>query len=231
MKSSLPERSLDIWRRTRARAFTRFLAPSFAAMGGRTSIEPPFRVHGARLIAVGDGVFVGPDSWFQVLGPGGDNGQPVIEIGSGSSFVGWCTISAVQSVTIGERVMFARGVYVADHDHAYQQVGVAIRDQGHQGAAAVTIGDGAWLGQNCVVTAGSRIGRGAAVGANSVVKGDVPDYSLVVGAPARVVRSWDPALRAEVRPEQVARMLAAAVEAPGRRSAGAEHVDGPDQAG
>ncbi|MCK9900289.1 acyltransferase [Frankia sp. Cpl3] len=143
-------------------------------------------------MVVGDGVFVGPGSWFQVIEPPSGDGQPVIRIGAGSSFVGWCTLSAACGISIGERVMFARGVYVADHDHAYQQVGVAIRDQGNHGLAPVTIGDGAWLGQNCVITAGTRIGRGAAVGANSVVKGDVPDYSLAVGAPARIVRNWDP---------------------------------------
>ncbi|ABW10218.1 transferase hexapeptide repeat containing protein [Parafrankia sp. EAN1pec] len=190
MSSSLPERSLDLWRRARSRAFTRFLAGSFGALGPRTDIEPPFRLYGARWMSIGAGVHVGPGSWFQVIDGDGEPAAPVIRIGAGSSFVGWCTLSAVRGITIGDRAMFARGVYVADHDHAYRAAGVAIRDQGHTGVAPVVIGDGAWLGQNCVVTAGSTIGRGAVVGANSVVKGVVPDFSLAVGAPARVVRSW-----------------------------------------
>ena len=66
--------------------------------------------------------------------------------------------------------------------------------QGVDNVGEVVIDDGAWLGQNVVVTSGVRIGRGAAVGANAVVTKDVPDYSLAVGSPARVVKSWDPNL-------------------------------------
>ncbi len=52
----------------------------------------------------------------------------------------------------------------------------------------VTIGDGAWLGQGVVVCPGVNIGRGAVIGAGSVVRHDVPAYTVAVGAPARVVR-------------------------------------------
>jgi acetyltransferase-like isoleucine patch superfamily enzyme len=55
----------------------------------------------------------------------------------------------------------------------------------------VEIGDGALLGQNVVVCPGVRIGRGAVVGANSVVRDDIPDRAIAVGAPARVVRLLD----------------------------------------
>ena len=59
------------------------------------------------------------------------------------------------------------------------------------GAAAgpVEIGDGAWLGENVVVGPGVCIGRGAVIGANAVVLDDVPERSVAVGAPARIVRS------------------------------------------
>lgn len=55
--------------------------------------------------------------------------------------------------------------------------------------APVLIDDGAWLGQNLVVCPGVRIGKGAVVGANSVVLSNVPDNAVAVGAPARIVRS------------------------------------------
>ena len=55
----------------------------------------------------------------------------------------------------------------------------------------VVIEDGAWLGENVVVCPGVRIGKGAVIGANSVVLRDVPARSLAVGAPATVVREID----------------------------------------
>jgi acetyltransferase-like isoleucine patch superfamily enzyme len=62
----------------------------------------------------------------------------------------------------------------------------------HQGVdkiQPVLIKRGAWLGQNVVVCPGVTIGRGSVIGANSVVVKDIPDFSVAVGAPARVVKS------------------------------------------
>jgi acetyltransferase-like isoleucine patch superfamily enzyme len=97
-------------------------------------------------------------------------------------------LSAQQSITIGRKVLMARNVYVADHMHAFADIGVAVLEQGIDRLGPVEIGDGAWLGQNVVVGPGVRIGRGTVVGANSVVLGDLPEYSVAVGSPARVVR-------------------------------------------
>ena len=54
----------------------------------------------------------------------------------------------------------------------------------------VSIGSGSWLGHGVVVLPGSRIGKNVAVGANSVVTGDLPDFCVAVGAPARVIRRY-----------------------------------------
>ena len=63
-------------------------------------------------------------------------------------------------------------------------------DQGITRIGPVEICDGAWLGQNVVIGPNVRVGIGSVVGANSVVLSDVPDFSVAVGAPARVVRSF-----------------------------------------
>ena len=116
-------------------------------------------------------------------------------IGSGSGFTGYGVVSAVSMVKIGREVMFARNVYIADHDHSYSDISQAIMRQGVDHVGEVVIDDGAWLGENVVVTSGVHIGRGAVIGANAVVTKDVPDYSLAVGVPARVVKTWDPGFR------------------------------------
>ena len=185
------ERALDFWRRARGKSFTLLAARAFAGLGSHTMIEPPLRLSGAHRIEIGSGVFIGPGSWLQVdEDPAVPAEGVAIRIGDGSSFVGWCTLSAVTGITIGRKVLFARGVYVADHDHEFRNAPVPVCDQGRRDIQPVSIGDGAWLGQNVVVLPGAQIGRGAVVGANSVVRGKVPDFSLAVGAPARVVRSW-----------------------------------------
>jgi lipopolysaccharide O-acetyltransferase len=171
--------------RVRDKGFSVLVGRDFHTFGRASVVQPPLRLAGEDQIAVGAGVFVGAGSWLQVIGAAGDG--PRLRIGDGTSMSGTCVLSAVERITIGRRVLFARNVYVADHTHGTGDPGRAILDQGVDGVAPVEIGDGAWLGQNVVVLPGVRIGRGAVVGAGSVVRTDVPDLAVAVGAPARVV--------------------------------------------
>ena len=116
--------------------------------------------------------------------------EVALEIGDGTSIAGHCVISVALSVQIGQRVTIARGVYIADHSHAYERVDVAVKDQGIAGVAPVTIGDGAWIGENAFLSPGVRVGAGAVIGANAVVTRDIPPHSVAIGSPARVVRRF-----------------------------------------
>jgi lipopolysaccharide O-acetyltransferase len=174
--------------RARGKLFSLRVAGGFAAFGSHSVLQLPIRLSGESRMAVGSDVFVGAGSWLQALDEGS---SPVaIEIGDGTSVAGLCIVSAVESIRIGRRVSFARNVYVADHAHAYDRSTEPIMDQGITDVAPVEIGDGAWIGENVVILPGSRIGHGAAIGANSVVNGDIPPFSLALGSPARVIRRF-----------------------------------------
>jgi acetyltransferase-like isoleucine patch superfamily enzyme len=139
-------------------------------------------------MAIGSGVFIGSNAWLQVIGD--DSDEVALIVGDGTSIAGHAVLSAVSSVTLGRKVLLARNVYISDHMHAYSATGVPVLDQGLTRVEPVSIGDGAWLGQNVVVCPGVRIGSGAVIGANAVVTEDIPPSSLAVGAPARVVRDF-----------------------------------------
>ena len=178
------------WIRLRDKLFSVLASGSFASFGDHTVIQLPVRLKGQRRIAVGRDAFIGANSWLQVLDEAPEG--TVIEIGDGASFAGHNVISAAHSVRIGSDVSFARGVYVADHTHEYTSEPAAESERGLTDIAAVEIGDGAWLGENVMVLPGVRIGARAVVAANAVVTRDVPDHSVVAGAPARVVRRFTP---------------------------------------
>ena len=182
-----------LWIRGRSKAFSLLAGGSFAAFGPRTVVQTPVRIEGEGRMRLGSDVFVGADSWLHVVGDA--DGPVALEIGDGTSIVGHCVLSAVESVRLGERVLLARGVYISDHSHARQDAGRAVLDQGVDGVSPVEIGDGAWLGENVVVCPGVTIGPRAVVGANSVVTTDVPAGAVAVGAPARVVSAAAPATR------------------------------------
>lgn len=191
--SSLGADAYRLWTRARDRAFAVAVRPAFASFGAKSVVQLPVRLTGESHVEVGRDVFVGAGSWLQVIFDERERlGEPRLAIGDGTSIAGSCVLSAAHSVTIGRRVLMARNVYVADHGHAFADAPTPVLDQGIRDVRPVEIGDGAWLGQNVFVGPGVRIGRGAVVGAGSVVLDDVPDYSVAVGAPARVVRSFGP---------------------------------------
>jgi lipopolysaccharide O-acetyltransferase len=159
--------------------------PELRRLGAAVGRGPPLRLKGERDITIGAGTWFGSGCWLNAIGG-------TITVGDGCSFAGDVTISAAASVTLGGEVLVARGVHISDHDHAFTDPGRPARRQGIANAAPVMVGDGAWLGHNVTVTAGVSIGRGAVIAAGAVVTRDVPSYSLAVGIPAQVVRSWAP---------------------------------------
>jgi acetyltransferase-like isoleucine patch superfamily enzyme len=177
-----------LWVRARSKAFSVLAAGGFGSFGVKSVLEPPIRLNGEARMAIGSYVYVGAGSWLQVLD--GHSEGIALSIGDGTNIVGACVLSAAQSVVIGQDVLMARNVYIADHMHAFEDTTRAVIKQGITRIGPVEICDGAWLGENVVVGPGVRIGRGAVVGANAVVLEDVGDYCVAVGVPARVVRSF-----------------------------------------
>jgi acetyltransferase-like isoleucine patch superfamily enzyme len=111
-----------------------------------------------------------------------------LALGAGC-FVGHhATLAARDSVELGPGTFLAELVSVRDHDHA---VGLP-PSSGEVDVTPVRIGADAWLGAKVTVLRGARVGDRTVVGANSVVRGDLPADVVAVGAPARVVRTLQP---------------------------------------
>ncbi|MCH8614300.1 sugar O-acetyltransferase [Arsenicicoccus dermatophilus] len=92
----------------------------------------------------------------------------------------------VAPVRIGERVQIGPGVQLLTATHPLDPVA---RGEGWEAAEPITIEDDVWLGGGALVLAGVTVGRGSVVGAGAVVTKDVPPGVVVVGNPARVVRT------------------------------------------
>jgi acetyltransferase-like isoleucine patch superfamily enzyme len=97
------------------------------------------------------------------------------------------TVNCYLDVEIGAATLVADWVYICDFDHVTADITLPIKDQGIV-KSPVRIGPDCWLGTKVTITRGSVIGRGCVVGAHAVVRGEVPDYKIAVGIPARVVR-------------------------------------------
>jgi len=91
-------------------------------------------------------------------------------------------------VIIESNVLIADRVYISDADHNFEDREVPIRLQGDHFKAPVRLRTGCWIGIGAVILPGAAVGRNAVVAANAVVRQDVPDYTIVGGVPAKILR-------------------------------------------
>ena len=121
---------------------------------------------------------------LRVFGPGA-----AIAIGEGAELSGTSITARSTRISIGRQVLLAPNCVIVDSDfHAPWPCEARATDPGMERDAPVTIDDYAWIGMGSIILKGVHIGRGAIVGAGSVVTRDVPAGCTACGAPARMVR-------------------------------------------
>ncbi|MGZ4675163.1 MAG: acyltransferase [Acidimicrobiia bacterium] len=168
-------------------------ARRFGAFGAGSGILfPTVALYGEAYIRIGADVIVGP---YCTLSAGVMPGHvpdrdPVVTIGDGVLIGRGSGVVGHRSVSIGDGVFTGHNVYVTDANHGYEDVHETI---GRQFAAPkpVVVGAGSWLGHGTIVLPGAHVGEHVAVGAGSVVTSELPDFSVAVGNPARVIRRYD----------------------------------------
>ena len=113
-------------------------------------------------------------------------------LGDGTTLGDRYFIICTKSVEFGKHVMTASNLFVSDCHHTYENTEIPPALLPVTPGRPVRIEDHVWIGINCCILEGVTIGRHAVVAANSVVKDDVPPYTLVAGAPARVRKKLRP---------------------------------------
>jgi acetyltransferase-like isoleucine patch superfamily enzyme len=131
-------------------------------------------------IIIGNGVFVGRNTILSCK-----NGDIVIEDHANLGFN--CEIFSASRVRVGKSILMAAYTYLVGGDHLYDRVDIPVLEQGRT-ARGIDVDDHVWLGAHVVVTDGSRIGRDAIIGAGAVVVGDIPEFAVATGIPAKVIR-------------------------------------------
>jgi acetyltransferase-like isoleucine patch superfamily enzyme len=159
----------------------------FAAFGEGSLLYRPKWIYRPDLVEIGARVWISQDAWIEVGAPATETNNIAIRLGDGVVARHHVTISAVESIVIEDDVLIAAWASIYDSDHTLGPQGNPIWYP-HR-STPVRIGRGTWLGERATVLRGADIGHYCIVGAHSVVKGRIPDYSVAVGAPAKVVGS------------------------------------------
>lgn len=127
-------------------------------VGKRVTFYPDVTLFGDGPIVIGDNVSIGSGTLLYASKDGG-------------------------GITIGSNTQIAAQCYIIDTDHGIK-AGKPIREQQNT-VSPISIGEDAWIGADCKILKGSKIGDGAVIGAMSLVKGDIDNNSICVGIPAK----------------------------------------------
>jgi len=185
-KHSKPEIFLNGWARLKGELLTLFIKWGFGSFGKGSIIYKPLRIDGMPNIYVGDKVIIRHLSWFYVQ----ETDAAKLTIGNGCYLGHSFHCAAIDDMVIGEKVLIADKVFLSDNTHGFQNVSIPYMENPIEVKGKVSIGDGSWIGENVCIL-GAKVGSHCIIGANSVVTSDIPDYSIAVGIPARVVKKFD----------------------------------------
>lgn len=157
-------------------------------------IYSPHELRGLEYVEIGAGSYLLKDciltAWKEYAGI---HYKPMIKIGKNSHIGEHCHISACHSIVIGNGVLTGRYVYISDNSHGkagLSQMSLPPYERPLYVKGPIVIGDNVWIGESARILSGVTIGDGAIIGANSVVTHDVPAYCVAVGCPAKVVKDF-----------------------------------------
>lgn len=95
------------------------------------------------------------------------------------------------SIIIEDDVMLGSDVHIYINNHRFDNINIPIIDQGHYPPKQVILKRGCWIGANCTILPGVEIGENSVVGAGAVVTKSFPNYVLIAGNPARIIKQLD----------------------------------------
>jgi acetyltransferase-like isoleucine patch superfamily enzyme len=120
----------------------------------------------------------------------GEKFNPHIIIEDGVSMQQRCHITAADTLIIGKGTIALFDVMITNIDHEYEDLTMPVANQPLR-VKKTQIGENCFIGSGAKIQAGTILGRHCVVGTNAVVRGHFPDYSVIVGVPAKIVKRYD----------------------------------------
>lgn len=159
--------------------------PFFKKIGHLTYIGPPCFIEGVKNVTIGNRVRIFPGIRLQTMEHGS------ITIGDNTAIEQNVHITAAkEKLIIGKDVTILGNVFITNIDHKYEDISISVLEQGIT-VKETTIDDGCFIGFGAAIQAGTKLGKHCIVGASSVVRGNFPDYSVIVGNPGKIIKTYN----------------------------------------
>lgn len=164
----------------------------YNCFGKGSLIEKPLRILGSKHISIGNNVSILKNARIEIVTFHNERQYDgFLKIGDNTSIGQNFHCVSGGGIYIGVDVTISGNVFISDLAHEYREIGTHILEQ-ELLYSKTTIGRGCFVGYGAVIMPGVTLGNQCVVGSNAVVlAGDYPDYSVIVGNPARIVKKYD----------------------------------------
>lgn len=187
-----PFSMVDRCHRARRMMYSMWIRHEFRSCGRRCRFGVFDRLREAGNISIGDDVTIGEHTVIELFSAYRDQAfTPHMEVGNYSHIGDHSHISCVNHIYIGNGVRMGRRVFITDNAHGASDRSLLDENPLFRPISSkgpVMIYDNAWIGEMAVILPGVTIGKGSIVGAGAVVTKDVPEYCVVGGNPARLIK-------------------------------------------
>lgn len=160
-------------------------------LGKGSIIKNPLLLANMKYMTIGNNVFIRDGVRMEAVSSYENKTlNPNIIIEDGVSFQQRCHITATDTMIIGKNTLISFDVSIQDSDHEYEDLTLPVANQ-PLSIKKTNIGENCFIGSGVKIQAGTVLGKHCVVGTNAVVRGVFPDYCVIVGIPAKIVKRYD----------------------------------------
>lgn len=168
-----------------------FLKFRFQRIGKACVVKKPIYIT-PEFIEFGDNVQIGYHARIEAINAfSSENYNPNIVFESGVTFQQRCHITAADKLVIEKGTIASFDVMITDIDHEYRTIDCPIGTQPLI-IKPTRIGENCFIGAGAKIQAGTILGKQCIIGANAIVRGTFPDYCVIVGSPAKIIKRYNP---------------------------------------
>lgn len=161
------------------------------AMGSRSIIYRPRKIENPGSISVGKSTVIREHSWIAAIRVhAGRVFEPKIVIGDGVYIGRYFCAMSIDQIYVGDGCVLSEHVFVTDLSHGLDPIVGPIMSQALISRGPVFIGQQSFIGYRACLMEGVKLGSHSVVGANSVVTHSFPEYSMIAGCPARLIKTY-----------------------------------------
>lgn len=158
--------------------------PFFGRLGVISYIGKPIFIKGSKRIYIGKNVRIFPHLRIETHNKGKIILNDNVAIGQNVH------ITSAAELSIGKNSTILANTFITNIDHDYSEIDKHILDQ-KMIVKETDIGENCFIGIGVAIQAGTKLGKQCIVGSNSVVRGEFPDYCVIVGSPAKIVKKYN----------------------------------------